>query len=129
MLKLPIVAKFLCSYGQNENLINFEQPHEFFLEREPQNKYDQRAIRVGVRQSEKYLLLKGVEHAANEKGDDDQELDLFLGYVPKDISYNLSVLLDNPSIFEFQVVDYCSEGKNTSVIFLLVGLKKTILRD
>jgi hypothetical protein len=52
LLKFPVVAKFLCSYGKNENIINFDEPHEFFLEREPQNKYDQRAIKVAVRQLE-----------------------------------------------------------------------------
>ena len=92
------MAKFLCSYGKNENIINFDEPHEFFLEREPQNKYDQRAIKVAVQQLEKHLLLKGVERTQNEveiSEQDDEPLTLYLGYVPKDISYNLSVLLDN----------------------------------
>jgi hypothetical protein len=102
LLKFPIVAKFLCSYGKNENIINFDEPHEFFLEREPQNQYDQRAIKVAVQQLEKYLLLKGVERAINETEIaelEEEPVTLYLGYVPKDISYNLSVLLDNQQIF------------------------------
>jgi hypothetical protein len=34
---------------------------------------------------------------------------LYIGYVPKDLSYNLSVLLDNPAIFTYQIIDYGSE--------------------
>lgn len=131
LLKFPIVAKGLCSSGRNEALINFEAPLEFFLEREPQNRYDTRAIKVGVRQAERDLLVKGVEHAADGEFEmwEQAQVTLFLGYVPKDISYNLSVLLDNPRIFDFKIIDYCSEQRATSVIYLLVDLQRHILQD
>ena len=92
VIKCNIVAKFLCSYGQNEKLINFQETHKLFLEREPQNKYDQRAIKIGVIQEEKYLKIAGNENI----NVGDNSITLYLGYVPKDISFNLSVLLDNP---------------------------------
>ena len=48
VIKLAVVAKYLCSFGQNESKIDFDQPHKLFLEREPSNAYDRRAIRVAV---------------------------------------------------------------------------------
>ena len=131
LLKFPIVAKFLCQSGRNESLINFEKAFELFLEREPQNKYDNRAIKVGVRQAERDLLVKGMEHASHDENEFENEAQstLFLGYVPKDTSYNLSVLLDNSRIFDFKIIDYCSERSATSVVYLLVDLHRHILRD
>jgi hypothetical protein len=71
-------------------------------------------------------LLKGVERTQNEveiSEKDEEPITLYLGYVPKDVSYNLSVLLDNQQIFSFRIVDYCTERQNTSVVFLLVELR------
>ena len=54
---------------------------------------------------------------------------LYLGYVPKDISYNFSVLLDNPSIFKYQVIDYGCEGRSQTYVFVIVDLQDHVLRD
>ena len=54
---------------------------------------------------------------------------LYLGYVPKDISYNLSVLLDNPSIFKYQVIDYGFEGKSQTYVYVIIDLQDNVLRD
>jgi len=48
-LKFPIVAKFLCQNGRAERYINFQAPYVLFLEREPSNKYDPRAVKIGIR--------------------------------------------------------------------------------
>ena len=48
VLKLPIVAKYLCAMGQNDNRVDWDKPHELFLEREPSNFYDRKAIRLAV---------------------------------------------------------------------------------
>lgn len=68
--------------------------------------------------------------------EDDGELEnqitnmkLYLGYVPKDISYNFSVLLDNPSIFKYQVIDYGCEGRSQTYVFVIVDLQDNVLRD
>lgn len=38
LLRFHIVAKFLCQMGsRNEQLIDFDKEHRFFLEREPKN--------------------------------------------------------------------------------------------
>ena len=54
---------------------------------------------------------------------------LYLGYVPKDVSYNLSVLLDNPSIFKYQIIDYGVEGRTKSYVYCLIDLQDNVLRD
>ena len=59
-LIFPIVGKFLCSNGMAEKCLNFQNPHTLFLEREPTNKYDPRAIKLGVHQFEQDLLVKDV---------------------------------------------------------------------
>lgn len=56
VVRFPVVAKFLCSQGRTERYVNFAAPHEVFLEREPENKYDPRAVKVGIRQQQGYLL-------------------------------------------------------------------------
>ena len=48
---------------------------------------------------------------------------LYLGYVPKDVSFNLSVLLDNPQIFQNKIIDYDTK------VTIEVDLRSTILRD
>ncbi len=43
------MAKFLCHNGMADKWIDFKSPHLVFLEREPTNKYDNKAIKIGVR--------------------------------------------------------------------------------
>ena len=74
-------------------MVDFSKEHEFFLEREPTNKYDNRAIKLGVYQDEKNLDIHGQELLENSEV---SMMKIYLGYVPKDLSFNLSVLLDNP---------------------------------
>ena len=56
LIKFPIVAKFLCNF--NDKLIDFTKDHSISLEREPDNKYDRRAIKVVVRQKDDDLHVK-----------------------------------------------------------------------
>jgi hypothetical protein len=67
--------------------------------------------------------------AGNEIKEEDNAITLYLGYVPKDISFNLSVLLDNPQIFTNKVTEYSLGDKNNSKITIEVNLKSNILRD
>lgn len=51
-----------------------------------------------------------------ETMDVDQELvSLCLGYVPKDLAYNLALVLDTPHIFEIHTVAY-KQPKNTLTV-------------
>ena len=94
-LKFPVVAKFLCSNGRVDRYLNFQNPYELFLEREPLNKYDPKAIKVGVMQAESHLLQN--DFSPGEDTQDREELmqSFYLGYVPKELAYNLSVIVDN----------------------------------
>ena len=65
-MKITVVAKYLCSYGQNEKYINFEKNYNLYLEREPQNQYDKRAIKVVIEQDESDLILRGYEKSGEE---------------------------------------------------------------
>ena len=117
-----------------------------FLEREPQNAYDRRAIRIAVCQSEWDLNIHGQEFKSNHLPRDktaneqkangkDHEFKLYIGYVPKDLSWNLSTLIDNDHIFQHQVVDYGDvngnqKGETTqSFVWVLLNLQDNVLRD
>ena len=125
-----MVAKFLCQGGLASRLINFENlatnPYELWLEREPTNRYDPRAIMVRVRQADG--LTKRPTTQTNLGGDSaaSELVDLTLGYVPKDIAYNLSQVLDNPHICEILSVQYDKPKNKLSVKF---GLRSNVLRD
>ncbi|CDW85590.1 UNKNOWN [Stylonychia lemnae] len=140
-IKFPIVAKFLCHAGQADKWINFHQAHHIFIEREPKNKYDQKAIKVGVKQHESFLLADGQSFSHNliqdkeevekQQNNEDYEKYLqtfYLGYAPKDIAYNLSVILDNPKIFNTENVIYSTQGKQ-SFIEVDIHLQQKVLRD
>ena len=86
-------------------MINFddrvERPYELWLEREPENKYDPRAIMVCVSQAD-YLTKSPTMQTV----DDSEIVSLCLGYLPKDLAYSLSQIIDNPHIFEVLSLEY-----------------------
>ena len=58
--------------------------------------------------------------------DDTEPVKLVLGYVPKDIAYNFSQVIDYPKIFEILLVKYT---KNSNQLDVKFGLHGHILRD
>ena len=65
LIKFKVAAKFLVNGNKSEERINFEEDHRVFLEREPSNKHDCRAIKVSIRQEET-KLISGVLYASSE---------------------------------------------------------------
>ena len=55
-IEFDVVARFLCQGGLASRMINFEDPvnnpYELWLEREPENRYDPKAIMVRVEQAD-----------------------------------------------------------------------------
>ena len=49
-MKFPVVAKFLCSMNLADRVINFTKCHKVWLQREPTNRYDRRAVQIRVSQ-------------------------------------------------------------------------------
>ena len=92
ILEFKVVAKFLCNRGiLADKIINFQNPHTLSRVREPDNKYDPKAILIKV--SQESNLLKEPPSHENEK------TELVLGYVPKDLAYNLSTIVDSDHVF------------------------------
>lgn len=56
----------------------------------------------------------------------DDEVELTLGYVPKDIAYSLSQIIDNEHVFDLLAVTYDRPKNQLQVKF---GLHKNVLRD
>ena len=99
------MAKFLCQRGLADRLIDFSdkavRPYRIWLEREPDNRYDPRAIKVCVSQVDMFTKSPTMQT------DDQTEIVLLcLGYIPKDLAYNLSQILDNTHVFTVPQVSY-----------------------
>ena len=57
---------------------------------------------------------------------DDEIVSLCLGYVPKDLAYNLSTVLDNPHVLNVTFVSYFQAQSRLTVEF---ELSPKVLRD
>jgi hypothetical protein len=47
----------------------------------------------------------------------DDLVELTLGYVPKDIAYSLSQIVDNTHVFDILLIEYCQPKNQLSVKF------------
>ena len=114
VIQTAIVAKFLCQRGLADRLIEFgdkaERPYWLWLEREPENRYDTKAIKVCVGQADGHTKAPSMQRRSGDADgfvEEDEIVNLTLGYIPKDLAYSLSQVLDRaPHIFEILEVSY-----------------------
>ena len=105
VIECAVVAKFLCQRGLADRLIDFSEPDVrpfwLWLEREPENRYDPRAIKVCVGQADGHTKQPAMiqRKAADGEELELEKVNLCLGYVPKDLAYSLSQILDHEPFF------------------------------
>ena len=127
-IEFDVVARFLCQGGLASRMINFEDPinnpYELWLEREPENRYDPKAIMVRVEQADGLTKMPTTQTSLDGVSAANEMVQLTLGYVPKDIAYSLSQVLDNQHICNVISVNYDYKTKKLAVKF---GLQDNVL--
>lgn len=110
----------MCNRGLADRVVNFSNEYTLELMREPTNKHDPRAIKVIIGQLDSLLVDQVSLQGAGE-------MNLFeFGYVPKDIAFSLSTILDSPHIFKAPELSY---HKPTNKLTVKFELREEIMRD
>ena len=81
---------------------------------------------VRVRQADGLTRMPTTQTSLDGESAANEMITLTLGYVPKDIAYSLSQILDNPHICKLISVSYDCNRKKLTVKF---GLQDNVLRD